>query len=375
MLRKIAHGEGEFAAVHDVLNDGPVVALLGRSSLAEDAHLVEATAAFAGTLPDSTVLPILTRANVFGALDMGLAPTLLPGRVSTSDHDATSMLEDAWGVVPESSGMDTMAMLSGLADTNLKALVLAGADPVRDCPDPGLAARALDTAEFVVAFDAFVTDSSAKADVILPAAVWGEVDGTVTNLEGRVQRVGRSTAPKGQSMSMANAIGSIARAMGADMNSSDWRAINEEIASVAPAYAGLSDDFLTFETEGDGVIIPLPDVRQPLVHIPVDVRVPVVTDRFTLHFASSLYDDSVLTRHSEILSALAPEPCVRLNPRDAASLTVGDGDAVTIAGITLPVAVDSSVVPGSAVVPHNHVATKGVPATGAIDIEPSRDPE
>jgi NADH-quinone oxidoreductase subunit G len=372
ILRKIVHGEGDYEAINATLNSGPVVALIGRSSITEDAQLAEATAAFARTLPDARTLPLLTRGNVFGALDMGLAPTLLPGRVSTSDDDSVARLEDAWGVVPQGAGKDTMSMLAALADADLRAVVLTGADPVRDCPDPELAARALETAEFVVAFDAFITDSSAMADVILPAAVWGEVDGTVTNLEGRVQRVGRSTTPRGQAMSMANAIDGIARYMGSEMNSSDWKLINKEIAEVAPAYAGMTLDYLTFEAGEEGAIVPLTDARQPLGHIPVDVNVPVVTDRFTLHFAPSLYDDSVAIRHTEIFSTLSPDASVRLNPRDASSLAVSNGDTVAIAGLELPVMVDSRVVPGSAVLPHNHAATRGVPATGAVAIEAIR---
>jgi len=372
MLRKISHATAEFEAVGATLNEGPVVALVGRTSIAEDPRLAEATAAFARTLPDATILPLLTRGNVFGALDMGLAPTLLPGRASTSDGDAIAKLEDAWGVVPDAAGKDTMSMLAALADADLRALVLAGADPVRDCADPDLAARALDTADFIVAFDAFVTDSSAKADVILPAAVWGEVEGTVTNLEGRVQRVGRSTAPRGQSMSMADMIDGIARYMGSEMGSSDWKLINKEIAALAPAYAGITDDFLTFEAGEEGVIVPLPDASQPLGHIPVDVHVPVVTDRFTLHLAPSLYDDSVIVRHTDIFSTLAADASVRLNPRDASSLAVADGDVVVIAGVELPVTIDPLVTPRSAVLPHNHVATKDVPATGSVQIETMR---
>jgi len=372
MLRKISHATDEFEAVGATLREGPVVALVGRTSITEDPRLAEAAAAFARTLPDARTLPLLTRGNVFGALDMGLAPTLLPGRTSTSDGDAIAKLEDAWGVVPDAAGKDTMSMLAALADADLRAVVLAGADPVRDCPDPELAARALDTAEFIVAFDAFVTDSSAKADVILPAAVWGEVEGTVTNLEGRVQRIGRSTVPRGQSMSMANTIDGIARYMGSEMGSSDWKLINKEIAALAPAYAGITDDFLTFEAGEEGVIVPLPDASQPLGHIPVDVNVPVVTDRFTLHLAPRLYDDSVLVRHTDIFSSLAADASVRLNPRDASSLAVTDGDLVVIAGVELPVTIDPLVTPRSAVLPRNHGATKDVPATGSVQIETMR---
>jgi NADH-quinone oxidoreductase subunit G len=375
VLRKIAQGGGDFEAVNEVLNTGPVVALLGRTSLTEDQRLVEATATFARTLPEASVLPLLTRGNVFGALDMGLAPTLLPGRVSVGDADSVAALESAWGPIPDGPGKGTMEMLTALDDGDLKALVLAGSDPVRDCPDPDLAARAIETADFVVAFDAFITDSSGMADVILPAAVWGEVDGTTTNLEGRVQRLSRSRLPRGKAMSMATAIDGIARFMGAEINSTDWMLVNKEIAALAPAYAGMTADHLTFEAGDEGAIVPLPGAIQPLGYIPTDVRAPVVTDRYTLHFAPSMYDDSVILRHAEIFDTLPPASMARLHPKDASALAVGDGDIVHVAGIDIPVAIDSGVVPGSVVLPFNQVATKGVAASAAVSIQAVRGDE
>lgn len=372
ILRKLVQGHGEYEGAREVLDLGPVIALVGRTSLTEDARLVEAVAAFARSLPEARILPILERGNVFGALDMGLAPTLLPGRVSTGDVSRAADLENEWGSLPEVAGKDTIAMLNALVDGDLRALVLTGADPVRDCPDPGLASRALDEAEFIVAFDAFVTDSSVKADVILPAAVWGEVDGTVTNLEGRVQRLSKALPPRGQALSVASALDNIARVMGTDVNAADWRVINKEIAQVAPAYEGVTADYLTFEAGDEGAILPLPDAAQPLGYIPVDVSVPVVTDRYTLHYAPSLYDDGVIVRHCDILRALPSPATARLHPRDASSLGVSDGSSVRIEHLEFAVTVDTEVAPGSVVLPFNHVATKGLAATASVRIEAVR---
>jgi NADH-quinone oxidoreductase subunit G len=369
ILRKLVRGDDAYQAVIGSLGDGPVVALVGRTSITEHPLLSEAVAAFALALPDARLMPLLTRANVFGALDMGLAPTLLPGRASTGDEGAVSALEDTWGPLPEVAGKGTMAMLEALVDNDLRAVMLVGADPIRECPDPGIAQRALNAAEFVVALDAFVTDSAAMADVILPIAVWGEVDGTVTNLEGRVQRLHRSTQPRARSMAVSSALDSIALAMGSDLGASDWQLINKEIAATAPAYAGMTADFLTFEAGYDGAIVPLPGATQPLGHIPVDVHVPVVTDRFTLHFAPSLYDAGALTRHSGTLRGLVDPVSVRMHPRDAAALAVTEGTRLSVGGHELPVMIDGDVPERSVVLPHNHEATKTIAATPAIRIE------
>ena len=80
-----------------------VVVVIGRPSLAEDGALVaDAAAAMAEAWPQARFLPALRRGNVMGALDMGLAPGLLPGRVSLDE--GRGWYEAAWGSVPAGTG-------------------------------------------------------------------------------------------------------------------------------------------------------------------------------------------------------------------------------------------------------------------------------
>jgi NADH-quinone oxidoreductase subunit G len=373
MLRKLTSGDGDLEQVLELLSAGSVVTLFGRASISEDERLAEAVAAFARTLDGPGSLPLVGRGNVFGALDMGLANNLLPGRISTRDTAGAAMIEDAWGLIPEAAGLGTMDMLEAAVAGDLKAIFLVGADPVRDCPDPELATAALEAAEFVVAFDAFVTDSSAHADLILPAALWSEVDGTVTNLEGRVQAVHSALPPKGRARSLIGTLSDVASAMGADINAHDVSMVSKEIASVVPAYTGVSRDFLIFEDDGDGVVVPTADAHQPLGYIATDVSVPLVTDRFTLHFPRSMYDDGVTTRHAPSISNLVKAPVVRINPRDASMLAVEDGSDVELAGsIAMPVELDPQVAEGSVVVPFNIPETKGLEAAASISVRALR---
>ncbi len=372
ILRKLTRGDGVYEDVAKTLGRGPVVALVGRSSIAESNLLVEAVAAFGRSLPDAKLLPLLTRSNVFGALDMGLAPTLLPGRVSTGDASRSSALTEMWGPLPDAVGKDTAGILEALSESELRALILVGSDPILEYPDPGLAARALDTAEFVVAFDSFMTASTRKADVILPLAPWGEVDGTVTNLEGRVQRLRSSVRQQGRSVSTAVALDDIARAMGAELGASEWSLINKEIATVAPAYAGMTSEYLTFEAGEEGAIAPLSNADQPLGYIPVAVTVPVVTDRFTLHVAPAMYDADVLVHHSETLRGLVEPDVVRMHPKDAASLTVAEGDPIIAGGVELPVRIDPDVPERSIVLTRNLAPAREIVASETIRIEMTR---
>lgn len=372
-LRKLVAGDGDLADARAALDAGPVVGLVGRSSLAEDPRLAEAVAAFARTLPDARLLTLLRRGNVYGALDMGLSPTLLPGRVSTEDRVSVAAIEDVWGPLPGDTGRSTMEMFAAVLEEEIKAIILVGADPVSDCPDPDLAERALQQAEFVVAVDAFVTHSSQHADVLLPGAVWGEVDGTVTNLEGRVQRVRPAIHPVGQARPLNAILDDLSYRLGVELGAAKPEDISSEIASVAPAYLGVTFDHLTFEGGPDGTLVPIRGGTQPLGFIPVEISVPVVTDRMTLHLAPALYDDGVWNRHAETIASLVRPAAARIHPRDASVLAVKDGSIVLVADrFELPVVIDAAVAVGSVVVPFNHPDTRGIAATPSVAVDAVR---
>ncbi len=192
--------DGIDAAVAVLAGDraGDVVVVLGRPNLAESA---DATVAAAGRLADGLpgvrFLSALRRSNVHGALDMGLAPGFLPGRVALGSAMA---VPSGWGALPDDPGLDTQEMLQAAASGRLHGLVLLGSDPIADFPDRGLAERAVAAAGFVVAVDAFLTESTRRADVVLPPALWGEKNGSATNLEGRVQRLSRKVTAAGVAM-------------------------------------------------------------------------------------------------------------------------------------------------------------------------------
>ncbi|MEN8237712.1 MAG: NADH-quinone oxidoreductase subunit NuoG [Actinomycetota bacterium] len=370
ILRKIRGGDGDFTDVRAALDEGPVVALVGRTSMAEDPRLAEAVAAFARSLPDATIMPLLTRANVFGALDMGLAPTLLPGRVSTGSEAGVARIEETWDLLPEFDGYSTMEMLDAAVAGDLRSLILVGADPVQDSSNPVLAERALKTAEFVVAIDTFVTDSSVLADVILPAAMWGEVDGTVTNCEGRVQRIRPSLTPAGRSRPLTGILDDLADRMGVPLGASTLALVSKEISTVAPAYEGITTDYLTFEGDPDGVVVPYGEADQPLGYIPVDITVPVVTGEFTLHLERTLYDDGVWVRNSPSIKDLTNPAFARIHPGDGFRKAISEGDIIVVGGmIEIMAKLDVHVSRGTIVIPANHRETTNLVVTGAVTVD------
>jgi NADH-quinone oxidoreductase subunit G len=361
VLRALAAGEGEYAAARAILDEGPVVGIIGRTGLAEDPKLAESVAAFVLSLPDAKVLPFARRSNIYGALDMGLAPGLLPGRVALDDPDQVASFEAVFGAVPEDEGMGAKGILEGLASGELKALVMVGADPVRDVPDGALATRALESAEFVVALDLFLTDSSSQADVVFPAEAFTEKEGTSTNIEGRVQKVAKVVAGPGQTQPDWSILEEVARRMGSSMGFHSVESVAKEIAAVAPAYAGMSWSDL----RGDGVVLPKDGAEQPLHYQPVDHSLESVSAPFVLHLARTLYDDGVEMRQSLSLHHLAPGARAHLHPMDAAELGVRTGDQVAIqtpSGVAeMPAVIDGSLVQGVIYVPFNQ---PGAPSLG-----------
>ncbi|MBI2710436.1 MAG: NADH-quinone oxidoreductase subunit NuoG [Actinobacteria bacterium] len=249
--------EDGFRRAAEALRRGPVTVVIGRSSVAEGAGaVVDAAAALLAGLDEVRFLPALRRGNVHGALDMGLAPGVLPGRTALAD--GRDWFAGEWGAVPVEPGLDATGILRAAADGRIDTLVLLGADPIADFPDHVLAERALAGARTVIALDTFLTASSSQADVVLAAAGYGEVDGTTTNLEGRVSTLGRIVTPPGTARSDWHLAGDLARRLGADLGLESVEATWAEIERVAPSHAGVTWELLTSPEASDGVVVPLP---------------------------------------------------------------------------------------------------------------------
>ena len=167
-------GDAELGQARTLIGDSGegVVFVVGRPNLAEDAGVLErAIRVLSESFPNATFLPALRRANVMGALDMGLAPMLRPGRTYAAGEKSR----------------DTLAQLAALRSGEQKAVLILG-DLLGNVLDVTGAAAALDAGQVVM-----VTGHGGTtlqfADVVLPAAVQHERLGTVTNIEGRVTAV------------------------------------------------------------------------------------------------------------------------------------------------------------------------------------------
>jgi NADH-quinone oxidoreductase subunit G len=243
-----------------LLRDTPVTVVMGRANLAESARSIAAAAAAVyHSHADVRFLSALRRGNVHGALELGMSPGLLPGRVTLDA--GREWFGARWTTLPTARGLDAAGILRAAADGKIDTLVLLGADPLADFPDRDLAERGLAGARTVIACDQFLTESVKQADVVLPVAGYAEVDGTTTNLESRVTTVSRTVTPPGTAQPDWVIAADLAYRMGVDLGLESPGQIADEITTVAPAFAGLVHDVLRTPAGQDGVVLGLPARR------------------------------------------------------------------------------------------------------------------
>ncbi len=236
-------------------------------------------------------------------------------------------------------------------------------------PDGATAAEAIEQIGFVVAIDQFLNDSSGMADVILPAEGFAEKDGTLTNIEGRVQRVNNIVPGPGQSRPDWSIIDDISSRMGTPLGFASAEGINKEISEVAPAYDGVTWDLLDWD-ERDGVVIPHGGARQPLEYIPVDTGGTTVKGDLVLHHARVMYDDGVLMRKGLSQHELAPGASLHVHPDDAARLSLTERATLTSGelSVELPVVLDDSLAHGVVYVPFNQPETPPLGSDPVVEV-------
>ncbi|HEX2941081.1 MAG TPA: molybdopterin dinucleotide binding domain-containing protein, partial [Rhodopila sp.] len=100
--------------------------------------------------------------------------------------------------LPAKPGLKTVDLFDALLDGRVKALWIVATNPAASMPRADRVRAALAACPFVVVSDCWKTDTTGYAHVVLPAAGWGEKDGTVTNSERRISRQRPFRAPPGE---------------------------------------------------------------------------------------------------------------------------------------------------------------------------------
>ena len=139
--------------------------------------------------------------NAMGGREVGGLATLLSAHRDLENAEHRAEVAALWGIdsVPETPGKSAVELFKAMDRGEIKALWIACTNPAQSMPDQTMVQRALQTTDFVVVQEAFAnTETCAFADLLLPAASWGEKEGTVTNSERRISRVQAAVPPPGE---------------------------------------------------------------------------------------------------------------------------------------------------------------------------------
>lgn len=187
------------------------------------------------------VNPLRGQNNVQGACDMGALPGDFPGYQKVTNPEVVAKFERAWGVkLSNKPGMHATDVFGAAIRKEIRGLFIFGEDPVVTDADQNHIRKALESLDFLVLSDLFMTETAQYADVILPGTSYAEKEGTFSNTERRVQRVRKAVQLEGEMRLDTDIFIDLMNRMGYQQPQLTSEEIMDEIASVTPIFGGIS---------------------------------------------------------------------------------------------------------------------------------------
>ncbi len=151
--------------------------------------------------PGAAPLSLTGQPNAMGGREVGGMAHLLSAHRDMGNPEHRAEVAGLWGVdaVPDQLGKTAVEMFEAVRKGEIKALWIACTNPAQSMPDQTWVREALQAAEFVVVQEAYAdTETVHFADLLLPAATWGESEGTLTNSERCISHVRAAVLPPGE---------------------------------------------------------------------------------------------------------------------------------------------------------------------------------
>ncbi|EOA8286400.1 formate dehydrogenase subunit alpha [Enterococcus faecalis] len=297
--------------------------------------------------PGCGVNPLRGQNNVQGACDMGCMPYDFPGYQKVNNPEVIDKFEKAWHVpLNRNTGLTSTKVLPAATAGNVKGLYIFGEDPIVTDPDTGHVRQALESLDFLVVQELFMTETAAYADVVLPGISYAEKDGTFTNTERRVQRVRKAVEPRGQAREDYEIFCEVMTRMGYPCAYESAKEIMKEISAVTLSFGGINYERL----EKESLQWPcrsLTDPGTPIMHVGSFARgkglfkaIPykqaqelpdeeypylMSTGRMLYH-----YNTRAMTGRTEGINQIANHSYIEINAVDAQALGIQEGDKVEV---------------------------------------------
>ncbi len=327
--------------------------------------------------------------NAMGGREVGGLANQLAAHMAFApeDVDRVRRFWNAPGVAAR-PGYKAVDMFEAVAEGRVKAIWIAATNPADSMPRAGRVREALANCPLVIVSDAWPTDTTALAHIVLPAAAWAEKDGSVTNSERCISRQRAFRTAPGEARPDWWMFAQVARRMGWDEAFSYTTA-----ADIFREHAALS----AFENEGRRVfdlgalaelddaaydaLAPIqwpcpkrrrgrpaarlfaaggfstPDGRARMLPLAAASEARPSDDLLTLNTGRIRDQWHTMTRTGRVprLMTHTAGPRLALHPRDAARRGIEDGGLARIdsrhASAVLPVTIDASMRAGDAFAP------------------------
>jgi assimilatory nitrate reductase catalytic subunit len=356
---------------------------------------------------------ITGQCNAMGTREAGFA-SCLPGYRAFESTADRAELAALWNVqmerIPSARGLAYPDIIEAVLDRRIRALWIIATNPIVSFPNLGVLQQALGGLEFLVVQDGFhPTPTSEFADLVLPAAIWGEKEGTYTNSERRVSKANRAVDPPGEAKSDFDIFLGLADTLGVrrelfpgwtapadafnewkrvsagrlcDYSGMTYEAIEEHGGIQWPFPEGASDPQETRRLYGDGVfqtddgkarLLPVkwePFPEQPTTAFPFILN----TGRTVEHWHTR-----TKTANVPILERLSPSAWLEMNPRDARHLGLKARDRVDIVSQRgrvrdVELRVTETIAPGQVFVPFHYAEANANQVTQSAFDPISREP-
>lgn len=160
---------------------------------------------------------------------MGAHAEWLAGGAAASDQSVATRLSQAWGSLPVVAvGHTESDLYAGLSQGAIQALYILDLDPLADGVPEAMAA--VQSKAFKVVQASRTSALTVSADVVLPSAAYAEEPGTMTNTEGRVQRLHGALSRPEDVREGWRVLCDVARALGSDFRYFRNEDVTQEIA-------------------------------------------------------------------------------------------------------------------------------------------------
>ncbi|GGA61338.1 nitrate reductase catalytic subunit [Edaphobacter acidisoli] len=347
----------------------------------------------AGAAPFS----ITGQCNAMGTRETGFTSSL-PGYRKFEDAAHREDLARIWNIdierIPTARGLAYPDIIEGAVSGKIKALWFIATNPVVSFPNYSVLEQALRSVEFLVVQDGFhPTPTSDFADLVLPAAIWGEKEGTYTNSERRVGKVNRAVAPPGDARTDFDIFLDLAARIGVrEELFPNWKTTHDAFLEWQRVSAGRMCDYSKFtwqqiEDENgaqwggkrlyeDG-IFPTSDGKARLHCVPCDpfVEQPNSEYNFILNTGRTVEHWHTRTKTSQVamLESMVPNAWLEMNPEDAKRLNLKSHDRVTVTSRrsnvkNLELRITGIVAPGQVFMPfHFSESNSNLVTLGAFD--------